>query len=212
MTSNKPTATGGKRKSSPPFDGPTKVRQRTTFSSFQLDEMEKAFKRAPYPDVFTREELALRLSLSETRVQVWFQNRRAKWRREGVMKTEQAKPTEDTSNQSEIPSPGNPPARPDSDSSPQQQSLTSPSTPLASPTSPSSSLVSSRSPAKLPVSNMFYPPIHHYVPPYHSYQQGPFSMPPMNFGEPIYDNYFGPISNHYQQNTARYMEIPPHMM
>ena len=32
--------------------------------------MEKAFERAPYPDVFAREELAERIGLSESRVQV----------------------------------------------------------------------------------------------------------------------------------------------
>ncbi|XP_058486998.1 homeobox expressed in ES cells 1 isoform X1 [Solea solea] len=56
-------------------------RPRTAFTNSQVNVLETVFQVNCYPGIQLREQLAVRLNLDEDRIQIWFQNRRAKMRR-----------------------------------------------------------------------------------------------------------------------------------
>ncbi|KAK0154752.1 Homeobox protein goosecoid [Merluccius polli] len=71
-----------------------KRRHRTIFTDEQLEALENLFQETKYPDVGTREQLARKVHLREEKVEVWFKNRRAKWRRQKRSSSEESENTQ----------------------------------------------------------------------------------------------------------------------
>uniref|UniRef100_A0AAY5F279 Goosecoid n=1 Tax=Electrophorus electricus TaxID=8005 RepID=A0AAY5F279_ELEEL len=67
---------------------------RTIFTDEQLEALENLFQETKYPDVGTREQLARKVHLREEKVEVWFKNRRAKWRRQKRSSSEESENTQ----------------------------------------------------------------------------------------------------------------------
>ncbi|XP_043073767.1 uncharacterized protein LOC122323742 isoform X2 [Puntigrus tetrazona] len=60
---------------------PPKKKTRTFYSTDQLEELERVFQDDHYPDGDKRKEIAASIGVTPQRIMVWFQNRRAKWRK-----------------------------------------------------------------------------------------------------------------------------------
>ena len=73
---------GGSSASSSSSSGGKVRRARTAFTYEQLVALENKFKTTRYLSVCERLNLALSLSLTETQVKIWFQNRRTKWKKQ----------------------------------------------------------------------------------------------------------------------------------
>ncbi|XP_061765867.1 NK1 transcription factor related 2-like,a [Nerophis ophidion] len=80
VTPPDPSSSHKRRRQDP--SGTKPRRARTAFTYEQLVALENKFRATRYLSVCERLNLALSLSLTETQVKIWFQNRRTKWKKQ----------------------------------------------------------------------------------------------------------------------------------
>ncbi|KAL5015420.1 hypothetical protein ScPMuIL_009690 [Solemya velum] len=90
-----PTSTNSSRSSSPgsrsasSSDSGERKNTRTKYTPQQLNTLEKLFMDNPYPDTDEVERLAGEIGVTEGKIRIWFQNKRARWRRRAQNNTQQ---------------------------------------------------------------------------------------------------------------------------
>ncbi len=62
-------------------------RLRTSFTTKQIELLESIFNQTHYPDQNLREDIAQTTGLTDNKIQIWFSNRRAKWRKGAINDT-----------------------------------------------------------------------------------------------------------------------------